>query len=81
MNARFEKLGLSGAALRRIAGKEPKQATVDNEVWDMVDLCREALGDEEFIMALLKAMSTEEARENLEFIIQTYDLRSDPEEY
>jgi len=42
----------------------------------MVDLCRESLGDDNFIESLIKAMSTEEAAENLEFIIQTWDLRA-----
>ena len=81
MNARLKKLGLSGSALRRIAGLDAKHATVDNEVWDMVDLCRESLGDDEFILALIKAMSTEEALENLEFIVRMYELHAMDEEY
>jgi hypothetical protein len=52
-----------------------KQATSDNEVWDLADLLREHLGDSEFIESLLKAMSTEEALENLNFIAQAWDIR------
>ena len=76
MSRRLAKLGLSAAAMKRIAGAGSKQATMDNAVWDMVDLCRESLGDDNFIESLIKAMSTEEAAENLEFIIQTWDLRA-----
>jgi len=88
MSKQLTKLGLSDAGLKRIAqtdwvnSEEAKSlSTWADEVWDMMDLCREALGDEELVLALLKAMGTTDARENLEYIIQMYDLHSDPEEY
>ena len=40
----------------------------------MADRCREFMGDDEFIEALLKAVSTEEARENLDFIMRMYEI-------
>ncbi|RLI87322.1 MAG: hypothetical protein DRP01_02115 [Archaeoglobales archaeon] len=67
----MELKGISNKGMQRIASKV---ATVDTEVWDLADRCREALGDDIFIEALLKAMSTEEAYENLEFIARMKDI-------
>jgi len=59
---------------RAMSSEVVKEATVNNEVWDKVDHLREILGDDEFIMAWIKASSDEEALANADFIIQTYDI-------
>ena len=71
MNARLKKLGLSGSALRRIAGQS-KHASVYQHIQDMVDECRELLGDPVLVDELISAMGPEEAQENLEFILHQH---------
>lgn len=44
------------------------------KLWDTIDACREALGDEEFINALCQAMSDDELEENLKFICRNYEI-------
>ena len=79
--------GISKQALGRIAKsvkgqEEDKVFEPAGHPWDMADKLREVLGDEQFINELLKAMSHEEAVENLQFIAQNWDISlSDREEY
>ena len=56
------------------SGLVAKKATQDTEIWDLVDRAREFLGDAEFIEGLILAMSDEEARENVEYIIQMNEI-------
>lgn len=51
-----------------------KTATTDETLWRMADSIREIIDDREFIDALLKVMSYDEAKENLEFIWRTYNI-------
>ena len=70
------KTGISNAGLKRIATARQKKATQDSAIWEMVDLCKESLGEAGLIDSLIQAMSTEEARENLEFVMQVNDMAS-----
>jgi len=48
--------------------------TQNREVLAMADMIMDALGAEKFVEELILAMSTNEAKDNLEHIIQMYDL-------
>ena len=48
--------------------------TQNSEVLAMVDMIMDALGAEKFVDELISAMSTDEAKANLEHIIQMWDL-------
>lgn len=48
-----------------------------DETFDMVDIVVNALGHEQALEALVQAMSQDEARSNLEYIIRMYELGSD----
>ena len=62
----------SGKKLKEDYGWEVNQG----EAWDLLDELVEALGPEEMLMALAKAMGTYELEENLAFICRQYDFRS-----
>lgn len=51
--------------------------TVDT--WECFDEIAEALGADDFLLALSKAMGTEELQDLMKYIVTTYDLAS-PEE-
>ena len=57
-----------------------KQNTTDPQVWARYDHAREMMGDGPLLDALLKAMSTEEATQNIEFIERVYELTEGVEE-
>ena len=52
--------------------------TVDT--WECFDEIAEALGNDGFLLALAKAMGTDELKEYMEYIISTNDLADDEEE-
>ena len=60
--------------------EDRKEAVSDNETWDKFERCREILGDAELLEALIKAMDWKEANENLDFIIQMYEIPMTDEE-
>ncbi len=76
--------GISKKGLRRIA-RSARKATMDDKAWDMYEKLREYLGDEGLLESLIRAMDTEEAIENFEFIWRMNDLDSmeneDDEDY
>lgn len=45
-----------------------------NELVDIADQIQQDLGTDELLLALIKAMSSEELQSNLEYIIRMYDL-------
>jgi len=59
----------------RMGQKVPeKKAGTSDAVWDLFEQVREMLGDATLLEELMRAMSSQEAQENLEFIIQMHDL-------
>lgn len=78
----MKKLQLSNDQMERVAKfmKGKKEATLDNEVWDLVDTCVMYLGAEELVEELIRAMSTEEAMGNLEFIMRMHEIPTEEEE-
>jgi len=61
--------------------KSARKATMDLEIFEMADMLKEIMGADDLIDSLLKAMSTEEARANLDFIAQMHEISDDTEEY
>lgn len=51
-----------------------KKATTDEVLWRKADSIREVIGDGEFIDAMLKAMSIDEAEDIINFIWQSYEM-------
>ncbi|NLC04247.1 MAG: hypothetical protein GX787_08230 [Tissierellia bacterium] len=48
--------------------------------WSLFDEVVEILGEEEVLLALAKALSSDELNENLAYIARVYDIREDEEE-
>lgn len=46
-----------------------------SDVWDMYETLLEYMGAETLLSELMQAMSSQEARENLEHIAQMHDIR------
>lgn len=51
-----------------------RRADVSNETWDKFERLRELMGDQMLLEELVRAMSSKEAQENFDFIIQMHDL-------
>lgn len=45
-----------------------------NELMDILDKMQEALGTDELLMAIVKAMSSKDLQETMEYINRCYDL-------
>lgn len=81
-------MGLKSDQIKRIAGilnskvgrvdASERKATQATEVWDKLDILKEFLGADDLLDELLRAMSTEEANENFDFIAQMHDISFDP---
>ena len=46
----------------------------EDDRWNVYDMVREAMGDEQFLQATLQAMSTEDATQTLDFIMTNYGI-------
>jgi len=46
----------------------------EDDRWNVYDMVREAMGDEQFLQATLQAMSTEDATQTLDFIMRNYGI-------
>jgi hypothetical protein len=57
----------------------PMNETMDEDVWSLYERIVAVLGHETLCEELLRAMSTVEAMENLEFIAQMHDITDEPE--
>ena len=44
------------------------------ELWDIVEEMRQILGDAELLESLIKALGTDQAQDNLEYIARCWDL-------
>jgi hypothetical protein len=72
--------GITDKGMERLASKiqkSRKDATQDNEVWDKLEHLKGHLGPDQLLEELVQAMSTEEANENFDFIIQMHDIPMD----
>lgn len=57
-----------------------KESSID-DAWDKYDTCLEFLGAEELCDALAKAMGTDELNDLLDYIIRTYEIPTDEDDY
>lgn len=60
--------------------KELKE-TVNTEVWSKVDRLREILGADLLVEELIRAMTTDEAEDNLNYIARNHDIHFNDEEF
>ena len=73
--------GISDEGIKRIAKNTNRKAVVDDVTFDRVDRLLELLDPDEFITAVFKFMSREEADSTLDFLEQTYDVRDEDENF
>jgi len=60
--------------------KQQIRETLDEDVWDMVDRMLDAMGADEFSKALVKAMSTDDAKLYLSAIMSDHDIQESTNE-
>lgn len=69
----------SKKTVKVIPHKKLKESLVNDEDWDRVENIKEMLGADEFIDAIFKQMSNDEAVETLDYIERMYDIGYDEE--
>lgn len=79
MQAIFNDLQESKKLAKVIPHKKLKESLVNDEDWDRVENIKEMLGADEFIDAIFKQMSNDEAVETLDYIERMYDIGYDEE--
>ncbi len=60
--------------MKHLKDRLVREGSSDMKLWDAIDKLKEIIGADELVEALCRAMSDDDLRDNLKFIIRTNDL-------
>lgn len=63
--------------MKHLKDRLVREGSSDKKLWDAIDKLKEAVGADQLLDDLCQAMSDDELRDNLKFIIRNYDMNDE----